>query len=171
MIPRNAPTARPTHMPTRPCHPTAWHKVEAVCKHFLSVASDERPRQKLLRAEVSGMAMGKSSSVENKKVENCFCPPPFTIYFFPLPDKSFCHVLRARTCLIIFFPCGAKAKHSHKQKVLARAYGRLFILRGEGGGGHAPFSCAPFSSQAPPAPPYACSGARLRTSRLTHEYC
>jgi len=38
-----------------------------------------------------------------------------------------------------FFPCGAKANHSHKQKVLARAYGRLKILRGESGGGHAPF--------------------------------
>jgi hypothetical protein len=61
-----------------------------VCKHFLFVASDERPRQKLLRAEVSGMAMGKSSPVENKKVENCFCPPPFTIYFFiHCPTKVF----------------------------------------------------------------------------------
>jgi hypothetical protein len=38
----------------------AWHKVEAVCKHFLFVASDERPRQKLLHAASSGMAMAQN---------------------------------------------------------------------------------------------------------------
>jgi hypothetical protein len=64
-----------------------------------------------------------------------------------------------------------KADGLDTNKSACTVYGRLFILRGESGGGHAPFSCAPFSSQAPPAPPYACSGARLRTSRLTHAYC
>jgi hypothetical protein len=32
-------------MPTRACHPSAWLKVEAVCKHFLFVASGKQPRQ------------------------------------------------------------------------------------------------------------------------------
>jgi hypothetical protein len=39
-------------------------KGEAVCCALFFVASDERPRQKLLRAAVSGMAVGQSNSIE-----------------------------------------------------------------------------------------------------------
>ena len=38
-------------MPTRACHPSAWLKVEAVCKHFLFVASGKQSRQSLQDSE------------------------------------------------------------------------------------------------------------------------
>jgi hypothetical protein len=52
-------------MPTRPCHPSAWHKVEAVCKHFLFVASGKQSRQALRDSEKNktfGVAVGKSKT-------------------------------------------------------------------------------------------------------------
>jgi hypothetical protein len=43
----------------------AWHKEEAVCKHFLVVASDEKPRQKLLQAAGQRHGRGqKQTSIE-----------------------------------------------------------------------------------------------------------
>jgi len=92
----------------------------------------------------------------------CFAPPPRLIDpHFILHTSIAClsRLLHLGRFDYIFFPAGLWPTLT-QTKVLARAYGRLFILRGESGGGHAPFSCAPFSSQAPPAPPYACSGAR-----------
>jgi hypothetical protein len=37
--------------PRKPWHPPACHKVEAVCKHFLFVASGKQPRQSLQDSE------------------------------------------------------------------------------------------------------------------------
>jgi hypothetical protein len=82
-------------------------------------------------------------------------------FFFNRFRSAFVMPYAPRTSTFNYF---FKGVDSHKQKVLARAYGRLFILRGESGGGHAPFSCAPFSSQAPPATP-----VRLLGRALTHE--
>ena len=144
-------------MPTRACHPSAWLKVEAVCKHFLFVASDERPRQKLLQAASSGMAMAQNKGCKTFK-GLCSAPPPSVFLFFFTACQKFLSRPSRSDVIDYFFPCGAKANHSHKQKVLARAYGRLKILRGESGGGHAPFSCAPCSAQAPPATPVRLRG-------------
>jgi hypothetical protein len=59
--------------------------------------------------------------------------------------------------LYFLFPAGLWKK-AHNQKVLARAYGRLFPLRGDSGGGHAPCSCAPCTAPGSPAPPHAWRG-------------
>jgi hypothetical protein len=51
--------------PRKPRHPSAWHKVEAVCKHFLSVASGKQSRQALRDSEKNktfGVAVCKSKT-------------------------------------------------------------------------------------------------------------
>ncbi|MFM7855153.1 MAG: hypothetical protein ACKO96_25300, partial [Flammeovirgaceae bacterium] len=78
----------------------------------------------------SGMAVSKSkTSVEKKKVF-CFCSQPSMIIFFIHCPQKFLSRPSRSDVFDIFFPCGANAKHSHRQKVPARAYGRLIPLRG-----------------------------------------
>lgn len=145
-------------MPTRACHPSAWHRAEAVCRHFFFVASDERPRQKNLVMATKGKGGHGSGKKQNHaRALVLFFPQPSFDFVFPLATmpKIFCHALRARTCLFMFFPCGAKAKHSHKKKVPARIMAALYLfvfyfvpcgamalMRGAGGRPY-PFLCAP----------------------------
>jgi hypothetical protein len=59
------PALLPAHVPTLAWPPSAGHKEEAVCKHFLVVASDEKPRQKLLQAADQRHGRGqKQTSIE-----------------------------------------------------------------------------------------------------------
>jgi hypothetical protein len=114
------------------------------------------------------MAVGKSKTVwKNIHWWFCFCPQPSLpthIRFFFNRFRSAFVMPYAPRWSFVFCSLRGYGLPTHKQKVLARAYGRLYILRGESGGGHAPFSCAPFSSQAPPATP-----VRLLGRALTHE--
>jgi hypothetical protein len=111
------PTAllRHTSLPHKPCHPSAWHKEEAECKHFLVVASDEKPRQKLLQAAISGMAVGKSKP-QMKEKEFAFAHRHRLIYFFFPARQKFLSRL-SRSVFIFCSLRGYGKKHTTKKSM------------------------------------------------------
>ena len=140
--------------PRKPWHPTACHKVEAVCQHFLSVASDERPRQKLLRAAISGMAMGKSKTVL-KNIIGGFAFAHrhlFYIFFFTARQKFLSRPSRSDVFDYIFFPAGPRPKPHTNKKCL---HGLMAALSPAGGKRWRPcpfFSARLFPRRLPPHP-------------------
>jgi hypothetical protein len=96
----------------------------------------------------------------------CFAPQPRLKIFFGFVFHTAllaCHAC-CTSVVACFFSLRGYGLPTHNQKVPARAYGRLFVLRGGSGGGHAHCSCAPCTAAGSPAPPHACRGRAL-----THE--
>lgn len=136
------------------------------------MASGERDAPKTFAG--SGQLHGhaqRQTSVEKKKVFAFAHRHLFYIFSFTA-RKSFCHALRARTCPIIFFPCGAMAETLTQTKSACTRGHTFFVLRGSGMCGHLFFVRA-FSPPAFPRNPHAGRRGRgcLRARRLTQEYC
>ena len=117
------------------------------------------------------MAVAQKQRMKNFLKVFCFAPQPSlpTHLLMALQKTSlcFCHALCGSDASFVRSVVPPSLTHcTHFTTCASTVYGRPKPLRGEIGGGHAPFSCAPCSAQAPPATP-----VRLRGRALTHEYC
>jgi hypothetical protein len=98
-----------------------------VCGHFFFVASDERPRQKILAMA----AKGKHGHGSGKKQNHAcalvlFFHSHLFFLIFPLSTmpKIFCHALRARTFLFLFFSLRGEGQKLTQKKSARTASGR-----------------------------------------------
>ena len=129
-------------------------------------------RQKLLRAEVKLHGHVQKQNPFEKIISVVLLLPTaiYHLFFSPLPDKSFCHALRARTCSIIFFSLRGYGRNTHTdKKCLHAAHGTLKFAGV--GCAMAAFFFRAFTPPAFPRNPHAGRRGRgcLRTRRLTHE--
>jgi hypothetical protein len=144
----------------------AWLKVEAVCKHFLFVASGHKPRQKLHSGnwKKTRMAVGQSNSVE-KIIYGWVALPHSHLcrhtsdFFFNRFRSAFVMPYVPRWS-IIFCSLRGYGLPTHKQKVLARV--ATHFLSCGGRACVAPcFLSAPFPRLPSPATPMQAGGGAV----------
>ncbi|MFM7856393.1 MAG: hypothetical protein ACKO96_31855 [Flammeovirgaceae bacterium] len=163
------PTARLTHMPIRPCHPSAWHKVEAVCCAQVVQASRQQvtPKAPLQQLKKTRMAVSQSKSIEKINSGDLLCHTAIfadtrSIFFQPLPFPLLSCLVQLGRFDFIFFPAGLRTKLT-SQLVLARSMAALVPCGGKAVAATAPLFVRALYRARLPRTPTRLARARLLT--------
>lgn len=119
-------------MPTRACHPSAWHKVEAVCRALFFVASGERDAPKTFAC--SGTAAWPWRGTKGEKFLKVFVPRhrhPSFIFFPPARQKFLSRPSRSGV-FDNFCSLRGHGRNTHTKKSACTRGRTSFVLRGSG---------------------------------------
>lgn len=129
-----------------------WPRTKGRAKNFCGQRSAAWPWAKAVQLKI-------------KKWRTAFAHHHLPFIFLSTARQKFLSRPSRSDVFDYFFPCGAKAKHSHKQKVLARA-ATHFLSCGGGACVAICFLSAPFPRLPSPATPMQAGGGAVAYARV-----